>query len=194
MGEEIWKDVIGYENQYMVSSVGRILSKKRLVIRDLFGSYTRNEKISVGSKNKDGYMRRSFYNNTAWKMLFIHRVVAMAFIPNPDNKPCVNHINGIKSDNRVENLEWCTYKENAIHAFMSGLHNSTDLVDSPFYNPQKTCIQKYDINGNLLKEYKSYGDASRDTGISRDSIYGRVNGMAKQSDGFMWTRSASLLT
>ncbi len=110
--EEIWKDVVGYEGLYQVSNLGnaRSFMGRRLSI----GVECYKLKASNSSK---GYKFISISAKTA----YIHRLVAKAFIPNPLNKPQINHINGIKHDNRVENLEWCTSSENRIHAFEKGL-------------------------------------------------------------------------
>lgn len=96
--EEIWKDIEGYEG-YQVSSYGRVKNKRG--------------KITFGVKgDKDGYLRITLTKNNIQKTYKVHRLVAIAFIPNPDNKPFIDHINTEKTDNRVENLRWCTSKEN----------------------------------------------------------------------------------
>lgn len=104
---EIWKDIIGYSNDYQISTLGNIRNK--------FGKIMK-QRIN---KHRSNYKLIRFYG--AAPFLKVHRLVAKTFIPNPLNKPQVNHINGIKSDNRIENLEWVTAKENTIHMYKTGL-------------------------------------------------------------------------
>jgi hypothetical protein len=112
---EVWKKVKGFEN-YEVSNYGRL--KVNLKFRK-YRDY--QSKILNPTKDKDGYFRTALTKEGSKFMKIIHRLVVENFIENPLNNPCVNHKNGIKSDNRVENLEWCTIKENNIHAIKLGL-------------------------------------------------------------------------
>lgn len=112
---EIWKKIEGFEN-YEISNLGGL--KVNLKFRK---NREYQSKILKPSKDKDGYFRTALTNNNKRFMKNIHRLVAENFIKNNFNKPCVNHINGIKTDNRVENLEWCTVRENNIHAIKLGL-------------------------------------------------------------------------
>lgn len=115
---EVWKDIKGYEGLYQVSNMGRVKSLKRKS-RNLNNEEDRILKHAV---NKFGYCHFSLSKFNESKTMTMHRVVAKYFIPNPKNKPCVNHINGIKTDNKVENLEWVTYSENMKHAYKKGLN------------------------------------------------------------------------
>ena len=122
MNDEIWVDIKGYPN-YQVSNLGRFKSLERELIRKGgwrgVGRYFRKEHIVKQRLEK--YYRISLYRDNKQYCLTAHKVIAEHFIPNPLNLPQVNHINGIKTDNRVENLEWCTGSYNVKHAFDNGL-------------------------------------------------------------------------
>lgn len=102
---EVWKIIEPYSN-YLISNLGRVFSKK-------------TNKI-LKPKMDDGYLRVFLSNEGKVKSHFIHKLIAQAFIPNPENKPIINHINSDRSDNRIENLEWCTVSENIKHGWKYG--------------------------------------------------------------------------
>ena len=130
--EEIWKDIADYEGLYQVSNLGRVKSlpwAQKHQTGTYFTKRTRFIKISIGT-GFNGYSCVALTKNSIQKGYFMHRVIAKAFIPNPENKPMINHINGVKTDNRIENLEWVTRSENTIHAFATGLNKPKFGVDN----------------------------------------------------------------
>lgn len=123
MESVIWKDVVGYESFYQVSNTGEVRSKDRRVpTRNSEKFAIRKGRILIQMTSKNGYKKVSLTRNVNdKKQIHIQRLVALAFIPNPESKPFVNHIDGDKTNNHVSNLEWVTEKENAKHASEIGL-------------------------------------------------------------------------
>ena len=119
MGEE-WKDIKGYEGQYQVSNFGNVRSLDRYVIHMGNKMFCKGKNIKL-TKSNGGYMVFHFSINGKMKALNVHRLVAEAFIDNPDNKPCVNHLDCNRTNNRIDNLEWCTHSENIKYSFKYGM-------------------------------------------------------------------------
>lgn len=178
-----WREVKGFEGFYEVSDTGRVRSVNRNVQscngvnRHLCG---REMKITR-SKNKhrhgDCYYVVNLRKHGKSFVKTIHSLVADAFIPNPENHPTVNHIDGNKGNNHVSNLEWVSYKDNNIHALYTGLRK-----------PRGVKISQETIDGEFISMYKSVCEASRETGISRGSISHCVNGYTKSAGGFIWKK------
>ena len=110
--EEIWKDIEGYEGLYQVSNLGRVKSLAKKA-----GTSNRTEKIIKNNVTRYGYYLNTLCKDGVVSYKSTHRLVAQAFIPNPQSKPTVNHIDGNRKNNNVSNLEWCTQQENIIHKF-----------------------------------------------------------------------------
>lgn len=126
---EVWRDIVGYEGLYQVSNFGRVKSLKRKYINQYgeFGEkeeFIKAQRLSAFDKSRKdtkGYFVVSLADNDRGKWVRVHRLVATAFLPNPDNLPEVNHKDGNKQNNNVENLEWVSHAQNCLHAWRSGL-------------------------------------------------------------------------
>jgi len=121
--KEIWKDIPDFEGFYQISNYGRMRSLDRKVEHRNGVEYQiKKGKILRLSINRDGYVKCTVSKNSNLTSFTMHRLVGLCFIKNTYNKPCINHKNGIKNDNRMENLEWVTQSENIIHSFKNGFH------------------------------------------------------------------------
>ena len=184
MENEIWKDIVGFNGDYLVSNFGRVKSKDRYRHND--GRYIVKGKALSLVKHDKGYLQVNIRLNGKYKRVFIHRAVASAFILNEQNKPTVNHINGIKNDNRLENLEWATQSENIIHArktgLFSGIVNAKRLGES--HNAVK--IGMYSNDNILIKLFDSIANAVLDTGFNKSGICEAAKGKRTHHKGYIW--------
>ena len=110
--QEIWKDVKGFEGFYQVSNLGRVRSLDRIAVSENRSTQKIKGAIKKVKVGKNGYYMVMFYKDSKYKCAYVHRLVAQAFIPNPDNLPQVNHKDEIRTNNCVDNLEWCDSKYN----------------------------------------------------------------------------------
>lgn len=165
MKKEYWKPVVGYEGHYQVSNFGRVKSIK-------FGK----ERILKQHINiKGGYYYVCLLKNGKHKNYYVHRLVAQAFLPNPYKLPQVNHKDENKTNNNVDNLEWCTNEYN---------HNYGTINERISQSQSKPVLQ-YDLNGNLIKEWKSINECGRN-GFNQGDICKCCNGKRKTAKGFIW--------
>lgn len=129
--EEIWKDIPGYEGRYEVSSLGRVRSLRQA---NSHGGGTKIRNIPLLRKiqvNTSGYLDLALQKNKKQYTVSIHRLIAMAFIPNPQRLPEVNHIDGNKFNNSIENLEWVSSRNNQLHAYRTGLKRKLKHEQNP---------------------------------------------------------------
>lgn len=163
---EIWKEIKIAPN-YEVSDLGRVRNKK-------------TGHILNPQKGGGGYLRVSMWCNGGYVREYIHRLVGFAFIPNPDNLPCVNHMDENRFNNCKNNLEWCTYKYNAHYSFI--WEKSAPIA----HETRKKPIIQLTKEGKYVNEYDSGVDASKQTGINVRSIYMCCGDKRKSAGGYVW--------
>lgn len=161
--QENWNNIAGYEGLYEVSDMGRVRSIAREGTKG---------GILHAHRSRYGYMLVILSKNNVRTGFSVHKLVAMAFIPNPNGLPQVNHKNEVKTDNRVENLEWCTAKYNMNYGGRP-------------YVRSKPIIQK-EINGKIIGEYESVMDAVRQVGVNKGNIFECLKGHRKTAGGYVW--------
>ena len=149
--KEIWKWVVGYEGRYQVSNLGRV--------RSWINTQANKQETPKILKCflRRGYPSFDFFKNGKQKNFYVHRLVALNFIPNPENKKEVNHINGIKTDNRAINLEWVTPKENIRHAWNTGLSSVANYSSEKHYLAKFTNKQAKQIRAEYIFGSRTHG-------------------------------------
>lgn len=172
--KEIWKDIKNYEGIYQVSNLGnvKVLDRKVYNSKVLCKRKGRNFKLN---KNARGYIVINLTKNHITKSYLLHRLVAQAFISNPENLPQVNHIDENKENNNVNNLEWCTAKYNIN------------------YSKKSREILQLDKNDKIIKIYKGTKEASLETKIQKSSIIRCCKGERKTAGGYKWKYNLELL-
>jgi hypothetical protein len=189
-GVEIWRDIPGWEFGYQVSTFGNVRTKDRIVKQrenTVMPIWSRILKFGIHYRD----YRTVYLCNISKQKYFVHRLVAITFIYNPENKREVNHLNGKKYENHLSNLEWCTPSENAKHAFKNGLKQRPKGLKGIFGKDNKNSIPivQYDKLGNVLNRYYSAKEAADDNGLNYTHIVDCANGNRKTHGGYIWKHS-----
>lgn len=199
MEQEIWKDIERYEGLYQVSNLGRIKRIKHEEIQKNGKRLMRKEIIKKQHIGKRGYWCVTLSDKYGGKRTnTVHRLMANAFIPNPENKPCIDHIDGIKTNNAISNLRWVSHKEN--------LNNPTTKLNGWTGKARELRIKKiidrriasngkfapmtvyaYNLDGTLFRSFSSINEAGRFIGMSAKAIQRILNNKHKKAGGYVWS-------
>lgn len=188
--EEIWKDIEGYEGLYQVSNIGRVKSLEKYVkTGGGYGLHFLSERILKQGKGSRGYLQVRLGNGKKQKMFAVHRLVAQAFIPNPDSLPQVNHKDENKENNCVDNLEWCSSKYNCNYGSRNCKIGSTQKESGIQRNNKYTSkeVYQYTLDGIFVNTYPSMHEAARQTGLDNSAISKVCRGKIKYTGGFIWS-------
>lgn len=193
--KEIWKDIPGYEGIYQISNCGRIKAlEKDYVICNTSLVHTK-ERILASVNMPDGYKRIELNHEGVSRTFPVHRLVALAFLPNPDNKPHIDHINAERDDNRVDNLRWVTPKENAANPITKArkaiaVQNRPSGTVHPLFedkSPDAKPVLQYDKEGNFIARYTCCHQAGRlNKGFSYSCIARACRGERKTYKKYIW--------
>ena len=184
--DEVWKNITGFESRYEVSDLGRVRSLDR---------HSKHNTSKTGFILQKGQMLKPYISKKGYlkvdlgdgfgkrKSVSVHRLVAIAFIDNPMNYDQVNHMDGVKTNNHIDNLEWCNNSENQLHAYANGLNVRSDKSGKP-----KKSVNQIDMcTGEVLNVYESISEASRAMGLKKPSNISMVcKGKRPSAGGFKW--------
>lgn len=181
---EVWKDIRGYNGLFQISNLGNVKRKQKTYFCGNNTKRVLEERLIIGEQVK-GYRRVALWNNKKYKRVFVHRLVAQAFIPNPDDKPEIDHIDGNPLNNKVDNLRWCNHTENLNNPItlkrksIAAMGNHmTGRFGALHHNSKKVkCIETNSVYGGIA-------EAERQTGIGHISMVCR--GARKTAGGYHW--------
>ena len=176
--KEIWKDIKGYEGLYQVSNLGRVKSFPRR------GTHVKEIHILKPAKDGKGYYMVHLSKNNKKHMKRIHRLVAETFIPNPNNLPQVNHIDGNKANNISSNLEFCTNEYNMQQAWKLGLRD--DVYKKGKDHQRSVVVNQFDLQGNFIKKWYCVRDIERQLGFDNRNICACCRKKRPTAYGYKW--------
>ena len=190
MAHEEWRDVVGYEGYYQVSNLGRIRSLDRAVRHAYRGTQSIKGHILTPCRGNGPYYSVMLSKDGKAKSLRVHRLVATAFVPNPDRLNCVNHKDGDKLNNSASNLEWCTHRHNTQHAIDHKLltyDNSGFSTWSEESRKHYSRVRKRAIIRSDGKRYESTADAAKDLGVTYSAVMHVLRGLNETCRGFKFS-------
>ena len=181
---ELWKDIQGYDGLFQISNLGNVKRKQKTYFCGNNTKRVLEERLIIGEQVK-GYRRVALWNNKKYKRVFVHRLVAQAFIPNPDDKPEIDHIDGNPLNNKVDNLRWCNHTENLNNpitlkrkSIAAKGNHMAGRFGALHHNSKKVkCIETNSVYGGIA-------EAERQTGIGHISMVCR--GARKTAGGYHW--------
>ena len=178
---EEWRDIEGFEGYYQISNMGRVKSLERTV-RNSRGYRIVAERILKPQSNSKGYLYVNLYKDGKMKRCRVNRLVAQAFLPNPDNLPEVNHKDEDKQNNCMDNLEWCS------HSYNNSYNGRAKKIGEKNTNNPKISKPVFSVNkvSGLIVEFPSLIEAERQTGISNSSICKCLKGKRNSAGGCVW--------
>lgn len=186
MESEVWKDIPGYEGLYKVSNLGRV---KHLPTQQSpgTGKYARQERICTPHLMNMGYWVVDLYKNNRRKTMLVHRLVALAFIPNPNNFSCINHLDSNRANPNVENLEWCTASHNAKHSYdTNNRREKMNWKHGKDNEKSKAVLMLDKESGKILRRFDSIMDVERELNIKNCNICSCLKGRHKTAGGYKW--------
>lgn len=173
---QMWKEIPNTEGLYLISDKGRVFS-------------VRSNRLLKRQYQSNGYERTELNINGVSKKYFVHRLVAEAFLPNPNNYPIVNHKDENPKNNCVDNLEWCTAKYNSNYGTCKERRVANTDYKRGADNPKSLKVYQFDLQGNFIAEYGSCREAAKATGLLANKISETRSGKRKQHGGFYWSDS-----
>jgi len=173
---ENWVDIPGYDGLYRVSNLGNVIS---------INFHNTGRPKPLRQENvKNGYRRVTLSKDGRTKRFSVHRLVAIVFIPNPHNYPCINHKDENPSNNRIDNLEWCTVQYNTKYG--SGIKKMIESRNRTRGKARESPIMQLSMDGGIIRTYKSLHEASRQTGLCVENICATLKGRHKTAGGTKW--------
>jgi hypothetical protein len=172
--KEEWKPIPESDGKYLVSNFGRVkpIRTNQTPLKPYLG--------------KDNYLRVKIYGKNKTYRRTVHRLVALAFIPNPENKKTVNHKDGVRTNNVITNLEWATHSENKLHSFRELGLKGSNFGKFGADNPKSKGVLQFTKDGKFVREYGGQAEAARIIGGSQGQISDACTGRAHTAYGFIW--------